>query len=62
MGAVTHAKNWADLEQAGNRIGAHDLLIAAIALHHRHHLATLNAGEFQRIAGLPVLNAEAFRM
>lgn len=60
--AVTHAQIWADLEESGNRIGAHDLLIAAVALHHGHRLATLNAGEFQRIAGLTVINAEAFRM
>ena len=60
--ADTHAQIWADLEQTGNRIGAHDLLIAAVALHHGHRLATLNAGEFQRIAGLTVINAEAFRI
>ena len=39
----------------------HDLQIAAAALALGHDLATLNAGEFQRVAGLRVVDATPFR-
>ena len=35
--------------------------IAAIARHHGHRVATLNAGEFSRVPGLGVLDVSAFR-
>jgi tRNA(fMet)-specific endonuclease VapC len=42
----------ARLEQSGSTIGAHDLLIASIALANNLTLVTHNVGEFGRIAGL----------
>ena len=59
--ARCHARIWADLEVRGQMIGAHDLQIAAAALALGHDLATLNAGEFQRVAGLRVVDATPFR-
>ena len=50
--ARRHAAVWADLEKAGRRLGAHDLLIAATALHCDHGLATLNTAEFRQVHGL----------
>jgi predicted nucleic acid-binding protein len=41
-------------------IGPHDLLIAAAGLTLGHAIATLNFQEFQRVAGLNVINATAF--
>jgi len=59
--ARCHARLWADLETRGLMIGAHDLQIAAAGLALRHDVATLNAGEFQRVAGLRVVDATPFR-
>ena len=59
--ARCHARVWADLEARGQMIGAHDLQIAAAALALGHDLATLNAGEFQRVAGLRTVDATPFR-
>jgi tRNA(fMet)-specific endonuclease VapC len=42
----------AELERAGATIGAHDLLIAAIAIANDLILVTHNTGEFGRIPGL----------
>lgn len=42
-------------------IGPHDLQIAATALAAGHEVATLNAQEFQRVAGLRVVDAIRFR-
>jgi tRNA(fMet)-specific endonuclease VapC len=42
----------AELERAGATIGAHDLLIASIALANDLTLVTHNTGEFGRIPGL----------
>ena len=53
--AHTHAQLWAALEKAGERIGAHDMIIAATCLHHGYALATLNTKEFKRIRGLTLL-------
>ena len=53
--AHTHAQLWATLEKAGERIGAHDMIIAATCLHHGYSLATLNGKEFKRIRGLTLL-------
>ena len=53
--ARAHAGIWADLEREGNLIGAHDLWIAATAVSHGMEIATANAGEFERVAGLAVV-------
>jgi len=45
-----------DLERRGERIGPHDLLIAAICVTHKVTLVTTNTGEFQRVAGLNLSN------
>ncbi len=57
-----HARVWADLERRGQMIGPHDLLIAAAGLALGHQVATLNAGEFQRVPGLNVIDASPFRI
>jgi tRNA(fMet)-specific endonuclease VapC len=59
--ARVHARIWAELEQRGQMIGPHDLLIAATGLGHGHEIATLNTQEFQRIPGLLVVDATPFR-
>jgi tRNA(fMet)-specific endonuclease VapC len=41
-----------DLERAGQRIGAHDLEIAAIAVARQLTLVTHNVSEFSRVSGL----------
>jgi predicted nucleic acid-binding protein len=50
-----HAEIYAELAKSGQMIGAHDLLIAAIA--HRHDLSILtdNVAEFSRVPGLRVV-------
>lgn len=53
--ARTHARIWAELEDAGKPIGAHDLWIAATALSHDMAIATANAREFERVPGLAVV-------
>jgi tRNA(fMet)-specific endonuclease VapC len=53
--ARAHAQVWAELEAAGEMIGAHDLWIAATALTHGLQLATKNAREFECVPGLSVL-------
>lgn len=55
-----HAKLWATLAAAGNIIGAHDMLIAAICLRFGHRLATLNEKEFSRVKNLELANARPF--
>jgi tRNA(fMet)-specific endonuclease VapC len=52
--ARTHAAIWAELEIAGNPIGAHDLWIAATALTHGMRVATANARDFERVPGLSI--------
>lgn len=49
----------ADLERKGTIIGAHDLLIASIAVANRLVLVTHNSGEFARIPGLLIEDWEA---
>ncbi|MFT3768617.1 MAG: type II toxin-antitoxin system VapC family toxin [Minicystis sp.] len=49
----------ADLESRGQRIGANDLLIAAIALAHDLVLVTNNLSEFSRVNGLRLEDWEA---
>jgi predicted nucleic acid-binding protein len=55
--ARVHADVWARLAAHGRVIGAHDLWIAATALAHGLGVATGNAQEFARIAGLRVVSA-----
>jgi tRNA(fMet)-specific endonuclease VapC len=55
-----HAAIWATLEAAGHMIGAHDLQIAATALHYGHALATLTTREFERIAGLRLIDTTPY--
>ena len=52
--ARIHARIWAELEAAGQRIDANDLLIAATALAHGHTVITHNLRDFARVPGLDV--------
>jgi len=54
--ASHYARIRVDLERAGRRIGAYDLLIAAQALALRLVLITNNTGEFSRVHGLRLEN------
>jgi tRNA(fMet)-specific endonuclease VapC len=58
--AREHARIWAELEARGQRIGERDLQIATTALANAHAIATLNRGEFERVAGLALLDVEPF--
>ena len=58
--ARRHAELWAALEKKGQRIGPHDMLIAATCLRFGHRLATLNEREFSRVKGLRLANARAW--
>lgn len=53
--ARVHAELWAQLEESGEIIGAHDLWIAATALAHGLCVATANVREFERVPGLEML-------
>ncbi len=53
--ARVHAEVYADLARRGELIGAHDLLIAATALHHKLSVLTENFDEFSRVSGLGVI-------
>src|ERR1700733_10147010 len=53
--AFVHARLWADLESSGNMIGAHDLILAAIALERGSVVATLNKRHFVLVPGLKVI-------
>ena len=44
-----HSKLWSDLESKGQRIGTHDMMIAATCLRYGHKLATLNEREFRHV-------------
>ena len=50
--ARIHAGLFASLNERGQMIGAHDLIIAATALFYDCALLTDNTDEFQRVAGL----------
>lgn len=54
--ASHYARIRVDLERAGRRIGAYDLLIAALALTRGLVLITNNTDEFSRIQGLRLDN------
>ncbi len=53
--ARVHAGICADLARRGQLIGAHDLIIAATAIHHKLSLLTDNRSEFSRVPGLTVI-------
>jgi predicted nucleic acid-binding protein len=50
--ARMHAKIWAHLEQKGEMIGAHDLIIAATAVALGYEVVTSNLRDFQKVPGL----------
>jgi tRNA(fMet)-specific endonuclease VapC len=56
--ARRHAELWANLSDAGQLIGAHDLIIAATALAHDHSVLTLNIRDFNRVPGLIVVKPD----
>lgn len=58
--ARRHARLWAELESAGDRIGAHDMMIAATGLRFGHRLATLKEHEFNRVNGLVLVPARGY--
>jgi tRNA(fMet)-specific endonuclease VapC len=53
--ALEHARIWAVLEDAGQRIGDYDLIVAATALERGSSLATFNRRHFSRVPGLEVI-------
>lgn len=53
--ARVHAQVWADLEERGKVVGAHDLWIAATALAHGFGVVTCDRRDFDRVSGLRVL-------
>ena len=53
--ARVHADVWVQLAAKGQRIGAHDLWIAATALVHGMGVATGNVDEFRRVPGLRLI-------
>jgi predicted nucleic acid-binding protein len=54
--ARIYAVRFAELARQGQLIGDRDLQIAATALSIDYDVATLNSGEFQRVAGLKLVN------
>ena len=54
------AQNYAtirdELERQGQRIGPHDLIIAAICVTHECVLVTANESEFERVPSLKIVN------
>lgn len=53
--AFEHARLWAELESSGQMIGAHDLILAAIAIHTGNAVATFNVRHFSVVKGLKVI-------
>lgn len=53
--AKAHARLSALLRRSGQMIGAHDLLIAATALHYRLPLLTMNMAEFKQVPELNLI-------
>ena len=56
--ASRYAGIWSELVTAGQRIGIHDLMIAATALVSGYDVLTHNTREFQRVPGLTVRQPE----
>jgi tRNA(fMet)-specific endonuclease VapC len=55
--ARVHAGLWAQLDERGEVLGAHDLWIAATAVAHGLGVATRNAAGFTRVPGLRVVTS-----
>lgn len=53
--AIEHARLWAVMESTGQRIGMHDLILAATALESGATIVTFNARRFATIPGLAVV-------
>lgn len=51
-----HARIWAKLTEQGTAIGAHDLIVAATAMHFQARVATRDLRSFPRIPGLEVVH------
>ena len=58
--AREHAQIWVELEAQGRPIGERDLQIAATAKANDHAVATLNRREFERVAGLSLMDVRPF--
>lgn len=56
--ARIHARLWAALESTGQRIGEHDLILAATALEHSAPVATFNVRHFSLVPGLQVITPQ----
>ena len=56
--ALEHASLWAMLETRGTMIGAHDLILAAIALEHGSIVATFNRRHFAAVPNLQIITPE----
>ena len=56
--ARIHGRLLARLLDAGQAIGAYDLMIAATALTHGYDVLTLNLRDFERVPGLVVRRPE----
>ena len=50
--ARVHSAVSAELDRTGNRVGAHDLMIAATAIAHDYRVATRDLRSFPKIQGL----------
>ncbi len=53
--AVEHARLWADVEAAGQRMSPHDLMLAATARESGATIITFNTRRFAPVPGLTVL-------
>jgi predicted nucleic acid-binding protein len=53
--AVEHARLWADIEAAGQRMSPHDLLLAATAKESGATIVTFNTQRFAAVPGLTVI-------
>jgi tRNA(fMet)-specific endonuclease VapC len=60
--AQLYAIHFAELAKRGERIGDRDLQIAVTALSLHHELATLNVREFQRVAGLKLIDVSGYNL
>jgi tRNA(fMet)-specific endonuclease VapC len=53
--AYHHARIWAQLEEAGQMVGAYDAIVAATAIERDDTVATFNKKHFTSVLGLRVL-------
>jgi predicted nucleic acid-binding protein len=53
--AIEHARLWVAIESTGQRIGMHDLILAATALEAGATVVTFNARRFAAVPGLTVV-------